>query len=93
MSIVARHLISLWSRIPNSKLRYDIKKAFEGRVLAGFMVASVRDLQHTAVNQIECLFQNESRELQESVLSLKNTVLQQTRSTTCVCALFSGAAA
>lgn len=41
---------------------------------ASFVVTSCRDLQHAAVNQIKCLFLNESGELQEGMFSLKKTL-------------------
>ncbi len=47
------------------------KRLFVGKALASFVVASCRDLQHAAVNQIKSRFLNESRELQEGVFSKK----------------------
>lgn len=62
---------------------------------ASFVVTSCRDLQHAAVNQIKCLFLNESGELQEGMFSLKKhcpptvcAVLEGWwKAVICVCAL------
>lgn len=63
MSVVARHLISLWSCKANKTLWSGIRKAFCGKNTGCY------DLQHAAVNQIKRLFPNESQELQEGMLS------------------------